>query len=476
MTRNERKFDQTIPRYYSALDFELLWREFPPAPDYFRSTYMLSRDALRAMQEQRFRAQMDRAWQIPFYQRHWGSAGMERGDVRGLDDLTKIPPFSVHDMRDSLARKPPWGDLMGFDAATDDPLPLVIHTSGGTTGLPRPMLYSPRDREVMNINTGRRLYMQGVRPHDVAQVMLSLGLANGGFMAREGIWKYTGAIPVMTGSGAQTPTRRQIEIMQAWKTRHLFGFSSYLRHIGLVMRDELNIDPRSQGIRSLITHLGTDDRATLEDLWAAKAYDTYGTNECGSLAADCEFQTGMHIFEDSFVLELVDPETLAPKAPGEKGVVFQTTLFKHLAPLVRFNSNDVSAIALGACPCGSQHRRLERIFGRSDNMIKLRGTNVFPEAIGALVSENPQSNGEFVCIVDALDDEGHEAMTVLVEAVDTTVPKPQLSEILARRFKEALGVTLLVRVVDRGELDEMTGLSKTSKIRRLIDNRKAKER
>jgi phenylacetate-CoA ligase len=167
------------------------------------------------------------------------------------------------------------------------------------------MLFSPRDREVMNINTGRRLYMQGVRPFDVVQVVLSLGLANGAFLAREGIWKYTGAVPVMTGSGAQTSTKRQIEIMQAWKTKHLIGFPAYLRHIGYVMRDELQLDPHQIGIRSLIVHLGVDDRKALEDLWGAKVYDTYGTNECGSLAAECEYQTGSHVFEDSFFLEIV---------------------------------------------------------------------------------------------------------------------------------------------------------------------------
>src|SRR6266511_4183750 len=178
-----------IPRYYDSLDFERLWSEFPPAPEYFDTTYRKSRDELRAMQNERFLAQVERAWQIPFYQRHWKAAGMACGDIRGLDDLQRIPPFSVHDLRDAIARNPPWGDFIGIDPAADAPMPLVLQTSGGTTGLPRPMLYSPRDREVMNVITGRRLYMQGVRPYDIVQVMLSLGLSNGGFLAREGIWK-----------------------------------------------------------------------------------------------------------------------------------------------------------------------------------------------------------------------------------------------------------------------------------------------
>jgi phenylacetate-CoA ligase len=459
-----------IPRYYDSLDFQQLWRDFPPAPEFFDTTAKLGREELRAMQEERFLSQMQRCWQIPFYQRHWGQAGLKPEHVKGLKDLPVIPPFSVHDLRDALARNPPWGDFMGIDPENDAPMPLALQTSGGTTGLPRPMLYSPRDREVMNIMTGRRLYMQGVRPYDLVQVMLSLGLSNGGFLAREGIWKYTGAVPVMTGSGAQTPTRRQIEIMQAWKTTQLIAFPSYLRHIGLLLRDELKIDPHSLGIKGLIVHLGMDDRKSLEDLWGAPVYDTYGTNECGSLAAECSHRNGMHVFEDAFILEVVDIDNYLPKEDGERGVLLQTTLFKHFAPLIRFNSNDISAYMTGQCACGSTHKRIDRIFGRADNMIKLRGTNVFPEAIGALVAEHPQTNGEYVCIVEN-DASGREDMSVMVEAEDPAGRGAAIAASLASRFKEALGVKLPVKVVEPGALDSITGLSSSSKVRRLIDKR-----
>src|ERR1039458_9031684 len=317
MTNKRIDLEEKIPRYYRSLDFEALWREYPPPPEYFRSTYTFSRDELRALQEIRFVKQIERAWQIPFYERRWKAAGIGKGDIRGLDDLAHIPPFSVHDLRDSIARDPPWGDYMGIDFARDEPLPLVLQTSGGTTGLPRPMIFSPRDREVINIITGRRLYMQGVRPFDLVQVVLGLGLTNGGVAAREGIWKYTGAVPVMTGTGAQTPTKRQIEIMKAWKTNFLVGFPAYLRHMGLVARDEMKIDPRELHLKGLIVHLGVDDRSSLEELWGAPVLDTYGTNECGSLASECMHKTGMHVFEDAFILEVNDADTGAPKAAGE---------------------------------------------------------------------------------------------------------------------------------------------------------------
>ena len=459
-----------IPRYAAALDFEALWQEYPPADAYFQGPFQRSRDEIRSIQNDRFLRQMVRAWQVPFYKRHWGASGIAPGDIRSLDDLLKIPPFSVHDLRAGLEQEPFWAEYMGIDPEHDEPMPLIVQTSGGTTGLPRPMIFSPRDREVMNIITGRRLFMQGVRPFDLVQVCLSVGLTNGGFLAREGIWKYTGAVPVMTGSGAQTPTRRQIEILRGWKAKFLVGFPAYLKHMGLVARDEMGIDPRELGIQGLITHLGVEDRASLEALWNAEVLDTYGCNECGTMASECRHRSGMHLFEDAFVMEINDPTTLAPKPPGEPGTIFITTLFKHVAPMIRYNMNDVSSWATDACACGTHNRSLTKIYGRSDNMVKLRGVNVFPEAIGAIVAEDQRSNGEFVCLLDR-DATGRDDMTVLVETIDETVPKPALAEQLALRFKESLSVKLKVEAVARGELDRLTGLSQTSKIKRLIDRR-----
>jgi phenylacetate-CoA ligase len=459
-----------IPRYAASLDFDALWREFPPADDYFNGPYQRPPHVIREIQNERFLWQMKRAWKVPFYQRHWKAAGLEPGDIRSVDDLSLIPPFSVRDLRAGLEEEPFWADYIGIDPQQDEPLPLIVQTSGGTTGLPRPMIFSPRDREVMNIITGRRLFMQGVRPFDLVQVCLSLGLTNGGLLAREGIWKYTGAVPVLTGSGAQTPTRRQIELLRAWKSRFLVGFPAYLRHMALVARDELKIDARTLGIKALITHLGVEDRESLEALWNADVFDTYGCNECGTIASECRHKTGMHLFEDAFVMEVNDLETLAPARPGELGTVFITTLFKYAAPMIRYNINDVTSWSEIACACGTHQRTITKIYGRSDNMVKLRGVNVFPEAIGAIVSQEPQSSGEYICVLER-DIERQEQLKVLVEVVDPSVARAELATNLAGRFKEALGVRLKVQAVGRGELDALTGLSQTSKIKRLIDNR-----
>jgi len=462
-----------VPYYWQALDFAKLTAEYPPPPYFYESVYRMPRDALRTLQQQRFLAQMQRAWEIPFFQRHWNNAGMARGDIKSLDDLVKIPPYTVHDIRASIERNPPFGDFMGVSPADGAHMPLVLQTSGGTTGLPRPMLYAPQDRETMAILGGRRLSMQGVRPGDRVLVTYSLGLTNGGFMGREAIWKYSGALPVMTGSGTSTPTRRQIEIAKAWGINVVLGFPAYLRHMAIVARDEMGIDPKSLKLKVLGSHLGVEDRKVIEHLWGAPCMDSYGINETGMVASECSHQDGMHIHEDAVIIEICDPETAQPVPTGERGNMFITSLYKYSAPQIRFNVNDVSALRTGRCACGSTLQRLDNIFGRADNMIKLRGVNVFPEAVGALVSEDARCTGEYFCVVERVGAAGAEEMTVMVELKDASTASDAVRDDLDRRFKEGLGVKCKVVSVSRGGLDSYTGVSQNSKIKRVLDRRAA---
>ncbi len=469
----ERMASVRPPQYWQSLDFPKLVKDYPPPPDYFNTIYRMPPEGIRELQAKRFGTQIERAWQIPFYARRWKEAGLTPADINTPEDLVKIPPYTVENIRESMARHPPWGDFMGVSPADGVNLPLVLQTSGGTTGLPRPMLYSPQDREIMAILGSRRLIMHGVRPGDMVLVTRALGLANGGFHMREALWKYTGAVPVMTGSGNITPTRRQIEIMQAWGVNVIAGFPAYLRHMAMVARDELNIDPRSLGVHALDSNLGMEDRKSVEDLWGAPCYDFYGAHESGMIAADCVHQNGMHIQQDAFIVEILDPQTGRPVPEGEKGNICVTTLFKHSAPLVRYNINDVSCIMPGRCACGSTLPRLQRIFGRSDNMIKLRGVNVFPEAIGALIGADARSNGEYICVVDRVGEDKRDEMTVMVEVAEAAVDRKELQQSLERRLHEALAVKVGVSLAGKGELDELTGTSHLTKARRLLDKRKA---
>jgi phenylacetate-CoA ligase len=375
-----------VPHYWNAVDFPALLRDYPPPPGFFERVYRMPRESLRALQEQRFLATVTRAWEIPFFRRHWGAAGLDIGDIRSLGDLSKLPTYSVHELRDSQRRFPPWGDFMGLSPEDGKRMPLVLQTSGGTTGMPRPMLYAPIDREVMAIMRARSLAMNGLHPGDMVQVTYSLGLSNGGLAVREAIWRYTGAVPVMTGSGVTTPTRRQIEIAQAWGTNVILGFPAYLRHMALVARDEMKIDPRSLRIKLLGSHLGTEERETIEELWGAPCSDSYGTHEVGMVSSDCVHRDGMHIHEDCVIVEVLDPETKEPVADGERGTLHITTLYRHGAPFIRYNINDVSAFVPGVCACGSTLRRpVEDLRAQRQHDQAARRQHL-PEAIGALVA------------------------------------------------------------------------------------------
>jgi phenylacetate-CoA ligase len=277
----------------------------------------------------------------------------------------------------------------------------------------------------------------------------------------------------MTGTGKNTPTRRQIEILRAWGTNVLIGFPAYLRHMALVARDEMHLDPRCLGIRTIDAALGPEDRGSIERLWGAPVYDFYGAHESGMIAAECVFQDGMHIQEDAFIVEILDVGTGLPVPPGAPGNVCVTTLFKHSAPLVRYNIADVSSFRPGQCACGSTLQRLGAIAGRSDAMVKLRGVNVFPEAIGALVVEDGRSNGEFLCVVEREGAAGRDVMRVDVESAVAPAERATLRRDLEARLSEALGVAIGVEVVEPGALARDTGVAQNTKPRRLVDNRHA---
>lgn len=463
-----------FPWYHRSLDLEQITRDYPPPPDFFRGVFRASRDEIHTLQERRFRQTMKRGWEIPFFQRHWRAAGMEPGDIKGLDDLPKIPSYTVEHIRKSIEANPPFGDFMGVAPGGPDPMPLVLQTSGGTTGLPRPMLYSPHDREIMAILGARRYAMYGIRPGDMVLVAFSLGLSNGGFANREILWKYTGAVAVNTGSGATTPSRRQIEICRAWGINVVLAFPSYLRHLALVARDEMGFDVRDLKVRVLGSHIGVEDRKTIEELWGAPCYDSYGTHENGTIATECKYQDGMHINEDCFSIEIVDPQSNKVQPDGERGCVHITTLFRDSAPQIRFNINDISSYMKDApCPCGCSFRRLTRIYGRNDNMVKVRGVNVFTEAIGVAVEADKRTNGEFFCVIESVGESRSDELTVMVEVVDPAADADAVRGDLERRLKEVIGLRVTVAPVGPKQLDSHTGVSQTSKIKRLLDKRKS---
>lgn len=189
------------------------------------------------------------------------------------------------------------------------------------------------------------------------------------------------------------------------------------------------------------------------------------------MARECTHQTGMHIMDDAVILEVADPETGTILPEGEKGTVYITTLYRWGAPSIRFNVNDISALLPPGCECGSTFARLDKIFGRNDNMVKLRGANVFPEAIGVTVAADARSNGEFFCVVERIGESRTDEMTVMVEVPDLQAHGAAVKSDLEMRLKETIGVRITVQAAGKGELDKYTGTSQTTKLKRLLDRR-----
>ncbi|GAB6171668.1 phenylacetate--CoA ligase [Paradesulfitobacterium aromaticivorans] len=465
--------------YPFALDYEQLVKDYPPHVDYFNSIWKWPRDRVRELQEKRFMQQVARAWQIPFYQRLWGKAGIEHGDIKGLDELPKLPSFTVYDLRDSIRDYPPFGDYQGVTPADAARMPLIIQSSGGTTGTPRPMFYSAKDREVSSIITSRFHHMQGIKPGDMVQIMFAFSTVNAGFWMRESLWKYTGAIPLTTGTGSATPTKQQIDLAKTWGSRAMCGFPDYIRYLASVAK-EMGIDPRKDlNIRVIHTYLGNQDRSDIEEAFGANVYDNYGTHEMvGTPAGECGCKNGRHIMDDAYIVEIMDPSTKKVLEPGQKGNIVVTDLFKYVTPLIRYDTNDVSQILTHECSCGGKTPLLDKLYGRADNMIKLRGVNVFPDAIGSIVAEDKRTTKEYFCVVERKG-EGlnvRDEMTVLVESIDDSVDREVLKNDLEVALKASLEVKMNVQVFGKDELEPYTQRSTTTKTKRLLDKRSENQR
>jgi phenylacetate-CoA ligase len=458
-----------MPTWFDAVPHREWLADYPVGPafvDAFRAT---SRDALRAAQERRFRAVMDRAWRVPFYRARWSAAGLEPGDIRGLDDLVKLPRYAKDDLMRSVAEHPPFGDFHGLDSyAPDARPPVVFHTTSGTTGRPQPILWGPKGREMQNLVLARAYRFQGLRDDDVVHSVYGHGLVNGGHYVRETVVHFTRALFVPAGTGVETRSQTQVELMRTFGATVIVGFADYIRRLADVAR-EAGIDPgRDLRVRMISGHLGRESRAALSAAWGgAEIFDWYGVADTGTVAAEGPDHAGLYLMEDAHWVEVVDPETGAAVADGTPGNLCVTCLYKDdVFPVVRFDTNDLAAIATGDSPLGLRLRRLTGILGRSDNMVKLRGINVYPTAVGETLREVPGTTGEFICRVDRID--GREEMTVLVEVKgDASGGAVTVRELLRRR----LGIDLPVEIVAPGALAPLTGIEHRQKPIRLIRNR-----
>jgi phenylacetate-CoA ligase len=455
--------------YLTSVDARALTAEFPLGEDFVRRFTAISRDELRAQQENRFRRVVARAWTTPFYQRLWGAAGAQPGDIRSLDDLPGLPTFDKSDIMESIARRPPLGDFHGMEryAASERP-PVILHTTSGTTGKPQVLLFGPRGREVQNLLLARAYLFQGLRADDVVHSVYGHGMINGGHYVREAFTHWTRALFLSAGTGVETRSATQIELMRDFGATVIVGFADYVKHLADVAR-EAGIDPaRDLKVRMICGHVGEDREAVARAWGGAEVFDWYGVGDTGIIAGEGPDHAGLYVMEDAQYLELLDIETGKPVAAGASGDMVVTVLFKDdIYPMIRFNTHDVTALRTDTSPLGMRLARIRGFLGRSDNMIKLRGINVFPQALAAMLADAPGYAGDYVCRV-ARDAAGRDVLTVLVEVRDPGAADGAAYRELLRR---KLGLDVEVALRTPRELAALTGIDTRQKPIRLIDER-----
>ena len=451
--------------YFEAAGIEAMLADHPVGRDFEDLARSLSRDELFARQDRLFRRCVARAWRTGFYRRLWGGVGIEPGDIRGLADIGKLPVFDKSDLMASIEAHPPFGDFGGFDPRDADHEPVIFHTTSGTTGRPQPLLFGAKSREVQNLLLGRVYRLQGIVGSDVVHSVYGHGPINGGHYVREAMLHWTNAIFLSAGTGVETPSTRQVELMRDFGVTVIVGFADYLKRLAEAAAEQGLVMGRDIRVRMISGQMGRENRAAIAQLWGgAECFDWYGVGDTGVIAGEGPDRDGLYVMEDAHYLELLDVDTGQPVAPGAQGDMVCTCLFKDdIYPVIRFNTHDVSMERSGASALGFNLRRIEGFLGRSDNMVKVKGINVFPQAVGPVLDALPEFLGEFVCRVAA---DG--AFTVMAEV---SRRPPDLAGRMRELLKRQLGIAVEVELESRGGTARLSEVDRRQKPIRLVDER-----
>ena len=367
----------------------------------------------RRLEEERLAEQVSRCYErSPFYRRKLEDAGVRPENVERLEDLAGLPFTTKEELRASQAESPPYGDHVCVDG-----IEIVrMHLSSGTTGKPLVMPYTERDVFTSAEVGARAFWAAGVRPDDTLLHCLSYSFYTGGISDHAAL-EATGAAMIPVGLGQSA---RLLELWRDLRPTALFSTITYPVHLAETAA-ERGLDPRSLGLAKLVVtgEPGGQIAATrkrLEELWGAEVGDTYGLSEVwGTLAGECEERDGLHFSgQDAALVELIEPESgePVPVEEGARGELVFTHLYREAAPLIRFRSRDIAEIRGVDCPCGRTGFRF-RVLGRSDDMFRVRGVNVFPSAVEELMRE--QGVDRFAIVLDSFPVEP--PVRILVEGV-----------------------------------------------------------
>ncbi|MEM6627007.1 MAG: phenylacetate--CoA ligase family protein [Pseudomonadota bacterium] len=456
--------------YFNSVDWAALERDHPIGDAFTQMATTLSRDELFARQDVLFKGCLARAWKTPFYQRLWGAQGIEPGDIQGLSDIAKLPVFDKQDIMASIDANPPLGDFGGFESYDESGRPpVVMHTTSGTTGNPQVLLFGAKSREAQNLLLGRLYRFQGLRPDDVIHSVYGHGMINGGHYVREAVIHWTSAIFMSAGTGVETRSARQVELIRDFGATVIVGFADYIKKLAVVAAEQ-GIDPVNDlKIRMVSGHLGREDKQALSEAWGGvECYDWYGVGDTGAIAGEGPDRDGLYVMEDAQYLEIGDIETGAPVEDGAEGDMICTCLYKDdIYPIIRFNTHDVSRVRTDASSIGVNFKRIEGFLGRSDNMVKIRGINIFPQAMGPILEEVDAFAGEFICKA-ARDEAGRDSFTVVAEVKQGG---GAVHDAVRNVLKRRLGIEVDVDLAKPGELASLTQIEIRQKPIRLIDER-----
>jgi phenylacetate-CoA ligase len=452
---------------WQAVDMDAVVRRFPPPPDYFETAWFDEPDTIARRQLVRLRERAWQAYEVPFFRRRWDEAGFHPSSLRSVEDLWKVPSYTVDDIRLSIETRPPFGDYQGVTPADAAREPMRLHMSGGTTGASRPTFYTAWDRAVGTVLLARQMYMQGLRSGDVVLNSWAYGLHNGAFAFDEAAYNWLNCVVLTASTGNVTSTRHQVELIVRYGAAAVLTTGDYLLRLADAA-EEMGYDPRSDFALKAIPNVGR--RELLEERFGVEYFATYGFHEVQTVALECPAHDGLHVFEDAFVVQVVDPDTGERVPDGQRGSLCVTEIHKTGSPQFRYNIMDLSSLyPPGQCACGSWLRRIGPFAGRADNMVKLRGVNVWPEALGELAQSVPGTTEDF--FVRAVRAGGRDELILSVVSDRARTEHPVVRDTLEDRLRERLGLRIEVEVVSPGVLDDWTEVNTAPKPKRFRDER-----
>lgn len=421
----------------------------------------LPRKKLEELQAERLKKTIAQAMQSEHYKKLYAEKGLSPDSIKHIEDIRKLPFTTKQDLRDNF----PYGLL-----STPKKDCVRLHSSSGTTGTPTVIFHNQHDLNSWANLVARSLFSTGIRDTDVFQNMSGYGLFTGGLGFQYGIERL-GALSIPAAAGNSI---RQIKLMRDYGTTAAHAIPSYLGYLYEVFESE-GLDPKKDTVlkRMIIgAEPHTDDtRKRIEELFGIKAFNSYGLSEMNGpgVAFECEHQTGLHMWEDAFVAEIVNPQTLEPVPDGEIGELVMTTLDRQSMPIIRYRTRDLTRFLPVECPCGRTHRMIDRIAGRSDDMFIIKGCNVFPMQIEGVLMKIPEVGNDYRITLET--ENNNDTITVEVEMKKGAF-KGDLEELnrLARRITHDIRDEILVKpevkLVENNSLPKSEG-----KAVRVFDNR-----